>query len=84
MKEVPPFVDGALKEQVWGSVHVGTRDASGYTQIETFFVQKILMYLYTVLYTVHTVLLKELSALILRELKVLKIHKKWFACGTVW
>ena len=56
MEEVPPFVDGALEEQVWGSVHVGTRDASGYTQIETFFVQNFLI--------LRTVPLKELSALI--------------------
>ena len=67
MEEVPPFVDGALKEQVWGSVHVGTRDASGYTQIETFFVQKILI--------LRTVLSKRIESTN-RELKVMKIHKK--------
>ena len=32
MEEVAPFVDGALKEQVRGSVHIGIDDASGYKQ----------------------------------------------------
>ena len=56
VEEVAPFVDGTLKEQVRGSVHVGIDDASSYTQIETFFVQNFLI--------LRTVLLKEFIALI--------------------